>query len=92
MKRFMEHIKPWEKYCHFIMGSFIGLMHTAYGQSTGKVEERNVSLGEKIFTGWRQRELLSRIIPHVSEESQKSLSEVLHNSLFKYICKKYFCP
>lgn len=32
--------------------------------------------GQKIFSGWRQQELLSRLFPHVSEKCQNMLLEV----------------
>ncbi|PIA44480.1 hypothetical protein AQUCO_01700228v1 [Aquilegia coerulea] len=32
--------------------------------------------GHRLFTGWRQQELLSRLLPHVSEECQNTVIEV----------------
>lgn len=55
-----------------------------------KIRRKKCITGEKIFTGWRQRELLSRLVPHVAEEFQKTLSEVLYNSLlFKYLSENF---
>lgn len=41
-----------------------------------KMKTRRCIQGERIFTGWRLHELLSRIISHVSEESKRLLIEV----------------
>ncbi|XP_039048707.1 uncharacterized protein LOC120189504 [Hibiscus syriacus] len=40
-----------------------------------KITRRNV-YGRKIFTGWRQQELLSRLLTHVPEELQNDFQEV----------------
>lgn len=42
-----------------------------------KMKTRRCIQGERIFTGWRLHELLSRIFSHVSEESKRLLIEVL---------------
>ncbi|KAJ7955074.1 Arginine-glutamic acid dipeptide repeats protein [Quillaja saponaria] len=41
-----------------------------------KIKSRKCIYGEKIFTGARQQELLSRLVPNVSEEYRKTLLEV----------------
>lgn len=41
-----------------------------------KMKTRRCVQGERIFTGWRLHELLSRIFSHASEESKKLLIEV----------------
>ncbi|GMI65354.1 hypothetical protein like AT1G09050 [Hibiscus trionum] len=41
-----------------------------------KKRTRKNVYGRKIFTGWRQQELLSRLLPHVPEELQNDLQEV----------------
>lgn len=41
-----------------------------------KMKTRRCIQGERIFTGWRLHELLSRIFSHVSEESKRLLIEV----------------
>ncbi|KAL5566056.1 hypothetical protein UlMin_029220 [Ulmus minor] len=41
-----------------------------------KLKRRKNVTGRKIFTGWRQRELLSRLSSHIPEESQNMLLEV----------------
>ncbi|KAK9084183.1 hypothetical protein Scep_030654 [Stephania cephalantha] len=41
-----------------------------------KTRSRKCIHGQKIFTGWRQQELVSRLLPHVSKECQDVLLEV----------------
>ncbi|XP_027335818.1 uncharacterized protein LOC113849825 [Abrus precatorius] len=41
-----------------------------------KIKGRKCMIGQKLFSGQRQQELLSRLIPHVSEESQDALMQV----------------
>ncbi|XP_068342199.1 uncharacterized protein [Pyrus communis] len=74
VKRFMEN-KAMGEILSFYYGKFYRSDAYRRWSECRKSRRKKCILGEKIFTGWRQRELLSRIIPHVSEESQKSLSE-----------------
>lgn len=41
-----------------------------------KLRNKRCIYGQKIFTGWRQQELLSRLFCHVSEECQNTVLEV----------------
>ncbi|XP_058082700.1 uncharacterized protein LOC131230759 isoform X2 [Magnolia sinica] len=41
-----------------------------------KMRSRRCIHGQRIFTGWRQQELLSRLLPHMSEECRNTLQEV----------------
>ncbi|XP_048320742.2 uncharacterized protein LOC107433269 isoform X1 [Ziziphus jujuba] len=41
-----------------------------------KIRSRRCIYGQRIFTGLRQQELLSRLLPHVSEECQNTLLEI----------------
>lgn len=41
-----------------------------------KIRSRRCIYGQRIFTGLRQQELFSRLLPHVSEECQNTLMEV----------------
>lgn len=41
-----------------------------------KPRSRKCVYGRKIFSGWRQQELVSRLLPHIPEESHNSLLEV----------------
>lgn len=45
-----------------------------------KLKSKRFVQGQKIFSGWRQQELFSRIFPCVSEECQKMLMEVLFHT------------
>lgn len=44
-----------------------------------KLRSRRCILGHRIFTGWRQQELLSRILPNSLKESQDTLLEAVKN-------------
>lgn len=46
-----------------------------------KMKSRKGIFGQRLFSGLRQQELLSRILPRVSDECQKALSEVLRTIL-----------
>lgn len=47
-----------------------------------KIRSRRCIYGQRIFTGLRQQELFSRLLPHVSEECQSTLMEVFLNYLY----------
>ncbi|XP_020082821.1 uncharacterized protein LOC109724170 isoform X2 [Ananas comosus] len=42
-----------------------------------KIRSRRCILGQRIFTGWRQQELLSRLLPAIPKGAQDSLLEVV---------------
>ncbi|KAL5060518.1 hypothetical protein RYX36_032122 [Vicia faba] len=44
-----------------------------------KSKTRRCIFGQKIFTGWRQHELLSRLFPHVAKDCQTHLTEISKN-------------
>ncbi|KAK4281064.1 hypothetical protein QN277_012603 [Acacia crassicarpa] len=44
-----------------------------------KLRSKRCIYGQKIFTGWRQQELLSRLFSHVSKECQNTLVELSRN-------------
>ncbi|XP_068659503.1 uncharacterized protein [Aristolochia californica] len=48
--------------------------HRRWSESR-KIRSRRCIHGQRLFTGWRQLELLSRLLPHVSEEHGKMLVE-----------------
>ncbi|XP_050382041.1 uncharacterized protein LOC126798981 [Argentina anserina] len=74
IKRFMERKSTGE-----IMSFYYGIFYRSdeyYRWSDcQKGRRKKCIIGEKIFTGWRQRELFSRLVPHVREESQTTLLE-----------------
>ncbi|XP_006855508.2 uncharacterized protein LOC18445307 isoform X1 [Amborella trichopoda] len=41
-----------------------------------KIRSRKCIHGQRIFTGWRQQEILARLLPHTTEESGNTLIEV----------------
>ncbi|KAK2428838.1 arginine-glutamic acid dipeptide repeat protein [Trifolium repens] len=81
------------------MGEILSLYYGKFYKTDGyrrwsecrKKKGRKCMIGRKLFTGPRQHELLSRLIPHVSEESQDNLLQVSKSyvegktSLEKYI-------
>ncbi|KAA8548917.1 hypothetical protein F0562_000601 [Nyssa sinensis] len=75
VKRFIESKK---------MGDILSFYYGKFYRSDGyrrwsdcrKMKSRRCVYGPKIFTGLRQQEFLSRLLPHVSEECQITLLEV----------------
>lgn len=57
-------------------GKFYKSIEYVRWSQSRKMKARRCIQGQKIFTGWRQHELLSRMFSHVSEESKNMLSEV----------------
>jgi hypothetical protein len=66
------------------MGEILSFYYGKFYKSDGyrrwsecrKIKGRNCIIGQRLFTGLRQRKLLSRLIPHVSKESQDNLLQV----------------
>ncbi|BBH10390.1 hypothetical protein Prudu_023163 [Prunus dulcis] len=62
-----------------ILSFYYGTFYTSDGyrrwSECRKLKSRRCIHGKKIFTGWRQKELVSRLIPHVSKECQDMLME-----------------
>lgn len=66
------------------MGDILAFYYGKFYRSDGyrrwsecrKLRSRRSIHGQKIFTGWRQQELLSRLLSHVSQECQSVLLEV----------------
>ncbi|XP_042518424.1 uncharacterized protein LOC122092155 isoform X2 [Macadamia integrifolia] len=75
VKKFMESKE---------MGDILSFYYGEFYRSDGhrkwsecrKMRSRKCIHGQRIFTGWRQQELLSRLLPHMSEECQNTLLEV----------------
>ncbi|XP_062003429.1 uncharacterized protein LOC133720955 [Rosa rugosa] len=74
VKRFMEH-KTTGEIMSFYYGIFYRSEEYYRWSDCQKGRKRKCIIGEKIFTGWRQQELFSRMIPHVQEESRITLLE-----------------
>jgi len=89
MKSFLENKGMGE-----ILAFYYGKFHKsdAYRRWSDcrKIKGRKSTIGHKLFTGRRQQELLSRLIPHVSGESKDTLLQVstvsshLHFLLLNY--------
>ncbi|CAL0316193.1 unnamed protein product [Lupinus luteus] len=69
------------------MGSILSFYYGKFYRSEGyhrwsrrrKLKDRRCIYGQKIFTGWRQQELLSRLISRVSGDCQTMLVELTRN-------------
>lgn len=60
----------------FYYGKFYGSKSYRRWSECKKMRSRKCIFGQRIFTGLRQHELLSRLRPHLSEECQNTLLEV----------------
>ncbi|KAG6646616.1 hypothetical protein CIPAW_07G019700 [Carya illinoinensis] len=74
IKRFLEN-KEMGEILSFYYGKFYSSDHYRRWYDSRKVRSRKCVTGRKIFTGWRLQMLLSRLLPHVPEESQNTLLE-----------------
>ncbi|XP_022719404.1 uncharacterized protein LOC111277306 isoform X2 [Durio zibethinus] len=91
IKRFIEN-KEMGDVLSFYYGAFY--MSDGYHRWSDGQKRRNRKNihGRKIFTGWRQQELLSRLLSHVPDELQNNLLEVSKSfvegrtSLENYVC------
>ncbi|KAK4801760.1 hypothetical protein SAY86_022247 [Trapa natans] len=74
VKKFIEN-KSMGEILSFYYGKFYGSAKYGRWSMCRKMKSRRCVYGQKIFTGLRQQELLSRLLPQVSEESQSKLME-----------------
>ncbi|MCD7468164.1 hypothetical protein HAX54_006114 [Datura stramonium] len=75
VKRFVE-TKSTGDILSFYYGEFYGSHEYRRWSECRKVRSRRSVCGQKMFTGSRQQELMSRLLPRISEENQKALAEV----------------
>ncbi|KAA8536861.1 hypothetical protein F0562_029339 [Nyssa sinensis] len=75
VKRFMES-KETGDILSFYYGTFYRSDGYRRWSDCRKMRSKKCIFGPRIFTGWRQQELLSRLLPHVSEEVKNILVEV----------------
>lgn len=75
VKKFVES-KDMGGILYFYYGKFYGSDSHRRWMVCKKMRKKKRIIGEKIFTGWRQQELVSRLIPHAPKDSQKTLVEV----------------
>ncbi|TKY61506.1 hypothetical protein E2542_SST11357 [Spatholobus suberectus] len=73
--RFLEN-KGMGEILAFYYGKFYKSDEYLRWSDCRKIKGRKSVIGQKLFTGRRQHELLSRLIPHVSEESKDTLLQV----------------
>ncbi|XP_031398411.1 uncharacterized protein LOC116208975 [Punica granatum] len=74
VKKFMEN-KSIGQIMSFYYGKFYGSAKYRRWSMCRKMKSRRSIYGQKIFTGLRQQELLSRLLSKVSEESHRTLVE-----------------
>ncbi|KAF4355155.1 hypothetical protein G4B88_027027 [Cannabis sativa] len=74
IKRFMGN-KDMGEILSFYYGRFYRSDAYRRWSDSRKIKRKKCVTGRKIFTGWRQQELLSRLSPHVPGDSQTSLLE-----------------
>ncbi|CAK9318531.1 unnamed protein product [Citrullus colocynthis] len=60
----------------FYYGKFYGSEKYRRWMACRKARGKRCVCGQKLFTGWRQQELSSRLLPSLSEEKQNTLVEV----------------
>jgi len=77
IKRFIEN-KAMGEILSFYYGKFYKTDGYRRWSECMKLKGRKCMIGKKLFTGPRQHELLSRLIPHVSEEFQDSLLQIFN--------------
>ncbi|KAJ7977960.1 Arginine-glutamic acid dipeptide repeat protein [Quillaja saponaria] len=75
IKRFLEN-KEMRDILSFYYGEFYRSDEYRRWSNRRKKKGRKCIRGQKIFTGWRQHELLSRLLPHVSKEFKDTFLEV----------------
>ncbi|OWM74094.1 hypothetical protein CDL15_Pgr008405 [Punica granatum] len=76
VKKFMEN-KSIGQIMSFYYGKFYGSAKYRRWSMCRKMKSRRSIYGQKIFTGLRQQELLSRLLSKVSEESHRTLVEAV---------------
>ncbi|GFZ04609.1 hypothetical protein Acr_17g0001810 [Actinidia rufa] len=75
VKRFVES-KEMGDIMSYYYGKFYGSGEHRKWSVCRNIRNKRCINGQKIFTGWRKQELLSRLCSHVSEECRNMLSEV----------------
>ncbi|XP_008805665.1 uncharacterized protein LOC103718559 [Phoenix dactylifera] len=76
VKKFMEN-KRMGDILSYYYGKFYRSDVYCRWSECKKIRSRKCILGQRIFTGWRQQELLSRVLPTVSKEGQDTLLEAI---------------
>jgi len=79
IKRFID--KEMGEILSFYYGKFYKSEAYRRWSDTRKTKRKKCVCGHRIFTGWRQQELFSRLDPHVPVHFRNTFQEVLHRSL-----------
>nr|XP_010918646.1 uncharacterized protein LOC105042963 [Elaeis guineensis] len=74
VQKFMENKKMGDILSYYYGKFYRSDVHCRWSECK-KIRSRKCILGPRIFTGWRQQELLSRVLPTVSKEGQDTLLE-----------------
>ncbi|KAF8116141.1 hypothetical protein N665_0020s0005 [Sinapis alba] len=72
VKKFMEN-KETGEILLFYFGKFYNSAGYHTWSDSRKKRSRKCVYGRKLYSGWRQQQLLSRLIPSISDESQKQM-------------------
>ncbi|KAF4365103.1 hypothetical protein G4B88_018283 [Cannabis sativa] len=75
VKRFIESKQMGEMLSYYY-GRFYGSKRYRRWSECRKIKSRRSIFGQRIFTGLRHQELLSRLLPHVSEECQITVQQI----------------
>ncbi|KAJ0235951.1 Arginine-glutamic acid dipeptide repeat protein [Hirschfeldia incana] len=71
VKKFMENKNTGEVMLFYYGKFYKSASYQSWSDSRKKGRRRKCVYGRKLYSGWRQQQLLSRLIPSVSDESQK---------------------
>ncbi|CAL9768618.1 unnamed protein product [Musa acuminata subsp. burmannicoides] len=91
VKRFIECKKMGDILSHYY-GNFYKSEAYCRWSECRKIRSRRCILGHRIFTGWRQQEFLSRVLPRIPKDVQHTLMEatnILNEgrvSLEEFVC------
>jgi hypothetical protein len=81
VKRFVETKEMGDILSHYY-GKFFKTESYCRWAESRKTRSRKCIQGQRIFSGWRQQELLTRLIPHIPEHLKHEIPEV------KFSCQK----
>lgn len=90
VKKFMES-KGTGEILLFYFGKFYNSVKYHTWSDSRKKRSRKCVYGRKLYSGWRQQQLLSRLVPSISDESQKQMLVNVSKSFAegKITLKKY---
>lgn len=83
VKQFVE-TKTMSDVLAYYYGKFYGSAEYIRWSQCRKNDRSKTTKKDKIYIGWRQHELLSRICPHVPSDREKSLQKVMHRIFIRF--------